>query len=72
VIEVEAASVAAAIAEIQRGYPGCGVRIARADGRPREFVRIYVNGLPGCVCDQPDLRLEPGDTISILPSVPGG
>lgn len=71
-LRFEALSLGSALAQLEQRYPGCAERIAQPDGRPREFVRIYVNDQPACVCDKPSLHLEADDVVSILPAVVGG
>ncbi len=71
-VEVEAPDLGAAMARLEAEFPGCATRIARPDGRPREFVRIFVNDEPRCVCHETGLALAAADTISIVPAVPGG
>jgi molybdopterin converting factor small subunit len=71
-VQVAAADLAAAIAELEARYPACGDRIAGRDGHLREFVRVFVNDHEVPVEGGSALSLAAGDEISILPSVCGG
>lgn len=71
-VEVEAATIAEAIAELEARFPGIKERLVDDAGEVRRFVNIYVN--------QEDIRFEQnqqtslkdGDEISIIPAIAGG
>ncbi|MGQ0796275.1 MAG: MoaD/ThiS family protein [Methanobacteriota archaeon] len=71
-VEVRAASLAAAVARLTTRFPGLAYRILDDQGRLRRYVLAFVND--DLVSDVPpdDVRLRDGDTVSILPSVAGG
>jgi molybdopterin synthase sulfur carrier subunit len=72
VIEVDAADVAGAIAQLHALCPGIAQRILDEQGAVRRFVNVYVN--------QEDIRflqdqrtpLQDGDEVSIIPAIAGG
>jgi len=71
-VEIQAASVAEAIAALDRAHPGMAERICTEQGEARRHVLIYVN--------QDDIRerdgmrtaLQNGDEVFVLPAVSGG
>jgi molybdopterin synthase sulfur carrier subunit len=71
-VEVEGATVTAALADLEAKYPGFRDRLYDPAGNLRQFINIYVNdadirfgaGLDTPVADQ--------DDISIIPAVAGG
>lgn len=70
-VEVEAGSVAEALAALGRRYPGLAARILDDQGRLREFVHVFVNrdAVPTGALGR---ELRAGDVVHILPSVAGG
>jgi len=71
-VEVEGATVAQALADLEARYPGFQDRLYDDSGKLRQFINIYVNdtdirfggGLETPVADR--------DDISIIPAVAGG
>ena len=71
VVEVEGATIAEVIGDLEARYPGIGPRIVD-DAGLRRFVNVYLNdedvrflgGLETVVAD--------GDSVTILPAVAGG
>ncbi|HYA01050.1 MAG TPA: ubiquitin-like small modifier protein 1 [Candidatus Binatia bacterium] len=71
-VQVEGATVAEALADLEARYPGFSDRLYDEGGRLRQFINIYVNdsdirfgsGLETPVADR--------DDISIVPAVAGG
>lgn len=71
-VDVGGATVGEAIAALAKAYPEIGKNILGADGKPRNFVNIYlgdedVRYLMGLDTAAPD-----GSTILIVPSIAGG
>lgn len=71
-VTVEGATLADALADLDRQYPGIGARILDDDGKLRRFVNVYVNDddvrfLEDLATPTPD-----GASISIIPAVAGG
>jgi molybdopterin converting factor small subunit len=59
-------------ADLDRKYPGIKTGLFDAEGSLRRFVNVYVNDEDIRYLGRLDARLEPGDTVSILPAVAGG
>lgn len=67
-LDVAAATVAGAIAELDARFPGMADRIR--DSRPaiRRHLRIFVNGAPATL----ETQLAPGAELLVLTAVSGG
>lgn len=70
--EVQAATLADAIARVNAESPGLAYRLLDDQGRMRRFVLVFVNEDPVAHLRPEDVRLNGGDTVHILPSVAGG
>lgn len=71
-VEVAAATVRDALAELDRRHPGIAARVLDADGRVKPFIRIFVGaddigGLAGL-----DTPLAARDEVAIVPAIAGG
>ena len=71
-VELQANDLASAIAELNRRFPGLAYRILDDQGRLRRYVNAFVNEDPVSDRLPADVKLHPGDTVTILPSVAGG
>lgn len=71
-IELSAASVRAALEELERQYPSLHSNICDETGKVRPHVNLFVN--TSHVRDRQglDTSLSPGDILIILPAVSGG
>ena len=71
-VTVEAATVEEALYKLRAEFGGFGEKVLDEDGRLRRFINIFVN--EDNIKDRDDLAtpIQPGDTISILPSIAGG
>jgi molybdopterin converting factor small subunit len=72
VVDVQAASLADAIAQLGGRFPGLAYRILDDQGRLRRYVLAFVNDEPVDPSSLDIVRLQEGDTVHILPSVAGG
>lgn len=72
VVEVNAATVAAAIAELQSRFPGIRERLLDEQGAVRRFVNVYVNEEDIRFLQNQQTPLKEGDEISIIPAIAGG
>jgi molybdopterin synthase sulfur carrier subunit len=72
VVTVTAASVGAAIAELQSRYPGIRERLLDDQGAVRRFVNVYVNEEDIRFLQNQQTPLKEGDEISIIPAIAGG
>ena len=71
-VELQAADLGAAIAELNRRFPGLAYRILDDQGRLRRFVNAFVNDQPVSHLSPDEVPLRAGDVVTILPSVAGG
>ena len=72
VVEVEAATIGAVIAELQVRFPGIKERLIDDQGQVRRFVNIYVGGEDIRFLQDQATPLKEGDEISIIPAIAGG
>lgn len=71
-IPVTAATVGAAIAELQSRFPGIRERLLDEQGAVRRFVNVYVNEEDIRFLQNQQTPLKDGDEISIIPAIAGG
>ncbi|HEX4997109.1 MAG TPA: MoaD family protein [Terriglobia bacterium] len=71
-IQLESATVGAALGQIESRYPGFGARVLDDGKSVKRFINVYVN--EDNIRDRKDLdtEVQSGDVISILPSIAGG
>ncbi len=71
-VRLEAKTLAEALAEVGRRWPGLAERILDDAGRVRPHVGLFVNALPVMHRDPREVGLAEGDIIRVLPAVSGG
>ena len=71
-VQIEAATIAELIAQLDQQYPGMRERLCGDDGQLRPFLNIYVKGEDIRFRDGVNTALQPGDDVSIIPAVAGG
>ncbi|HEU0040359.1 MAG TPA: MoaD/ThiS family protein, partial [Verrucomicrobiae bacterium] len=71
-VEVNAATIGEAIAELQRRFPGIQERLLDDTGAVRRFVNVYVNEEDIRFLNNQLTPLKDGDEISIIPAIAGG
>ncbi len=71
-VEVTAANIAEAIAQLQSRYPGIQERLVDEKGEVRRFVNVYVNEEDIRFLENQKTPLKDGDEISIIPAIAGG
>lgn len=71
-IEVNAATIGEAIAELQTRFPGIKERLVDDNGEVRRFVNVYVNEEDIRFLKNQQTPLNDGDEISIIPAIAGG
>jgi len=71
-VEVQAGTIADAIAELQSRYPGIKERLIDDNGEVRRFVNVYVNEEDIRFLKNQQTPLKDGDEISIIPAIAGG
>ena len=72
-VQVEAATVEAALKQLTAAHPDLERHLFTEDGKLRSFVNLYLNDedvryLPAKV----ETAVQSGDTLSIIPSIAGG
>jgi molybdopterin synthase sulfur carrier subunit len=72
IVEVAAATIGEAIAELQTRYPGIKERLVDDNGEVRRFVNVYVNEEDIRFLKNQHTPLNDGDEISIIPAIAGG
>ncbi|MEW6156226.1 MAG: ubiquitin-like small modifier protein 1 [Verrucomicrobiota bacterium] len=72
VVEVTAATVGEAIAELQTRFPGIKERLLDDSGSVRRFVNVYVNEEDIRFLQNQQTPIKSGDEISIIPAIAGG
>ena len=72
VVEVNAATVGGAIAELQKRFPGIRERLLDEAGTVRRFVNVYVNEEDIRFLQNQETALKEGDEMSIIPAIAGG
>ncbi len=71
-VQVNAATIGDAIAELQNRYPGIQDRLVDENGEVRRFVNVYVNEEDIRFLQNQQTPLKDGDEISIIPAIAGG
>jgi molybdopterin synthase sulfur carrier subunit len=71
-VEVNAATIGAAIIELQAKFPGIKERLIDETGEVRRFVNVYVNEEDIRFLQNQQTPLKDGDEISIIPAIAGG
>src|ERR671910_323693 len=72
VVEVRGGTVGELLADLTRQYDGLKKHLYTDDGRLRSFVNVYINDEDIRYLEKEQTPVQPGDTISIIPSVAGG
>ncbi len=72
VVEAEGATIGEVLESLVRSYPGMSGQVLTDDGSLHRFVNVYVNDDDVRYLDQLQTKVQPGDTVSILPAVAGG
>ncbi len=71
-VEVAPGTIAGAITELQRMFPGIAERLIDEKGEVRRFVNVYVNEEDIRFLENQDTKIKDGDEISIIPAIAGG
>ena len=71
-VEVNAATIGEAIAELPRRFPGIQERLLDDTGAVRRFVNVYVNEEDIRFLQNQQTPVKDGDEISIIPAIAGG
>ncbi len=71
-IEVEGDTVGAVLRGLVETHASIAPRLFEDDGRVRRFVNVFVDDEDIRFADGLDTKVEPGQTVSLLPAVAGG
>ena len=71
-VEINAATIGAAILGLQTRFPGISERLVDEKGEVRRFVNVYVNEEDIRFLKNKETPLKDGDEISIIPAIAGG
>lgn len=71
-LDVEGATLAAALEALSARHPGVGERIVDEQGRIRRHVLVFVNDASVAHLAPASVALKDGDTVRVLPAVSGG
>lgn len=71
-VAVEAVTVREAIEALEAAHPGFAERLLDESGNLRRFVNCFVADEDVRFLDGLDTKLEPGQTVSVVPAVAGG
>jgi MoaD family protein len=71
-VQANGATLAEALEDLVRQFPGLAGKVITEDGSLHKFVNVYVNDDDVRYLDKLDTKLGDSDTISILPAVAGG
>jgi len=71
-VNLNAATLADVVAQLNARFPGLGYRLLDDQGRMRRYVLVFVNDESVAHLAPEDVRLQDGDVVHILPSVAGG
>ena len=71
-VEVESATIGAAVEELEGKFPGIKERIVDEEGEIRRFINVYVNEEDIRFLENQDTPLKEGDDVSIIPAIAGG
>jgi MoaD family protein len=70
-VEVNGATVEAALADLSRKYPAVAQRVFD-NGQVRRFINVYLNDEDVRYLDNLATPVKDGDQVSIIPAVAGG
>ncbi len=71
-VQAEGGTVAEALSDLDRRFPGVRAQIASNDGEIHRFVNVYLNDEDIRYLQKLNTPVRPGDTIAILPALAGG
>jgi molybdopterin converting factor small subunit len=71
-VEVDGKTVGELLANLTAKYEGLRPHLYNEEGRLRSFVNVYLNDEDIRYLEKDKTPVQPGDTLSIIPSVAGG
>lgn len=71
-VSADGKTVAEALEDLEKNYPGLKERICEPDGNLRRFVNLYLNDEDIRFLNNLETELSDGDELSIIPAIAGG
>jgi sulfur-carrier protein len=71
-VGVNGSTIAAAVEDLEKKFPGIKERLCDDQGRIRRFVNIYVNGDDIRFLSSLETPVQDGDEVAIVPAIAGG
>jgi sulfur-carrier protein len=71
-VTVEGVTIGEVLEALQTEYPAMAGQLVTGDGQLHKFVNVYLNDDDVRYLEKLDTKVQPEDTISILPAVAGG
>src|SRR4029453_4053456 len=71
-VDVSGTTVGELLADLTRKHSGLKAHLYNEQGKLRSFVNVYVNDEDIRYLQKEQTPVQPGDTVSIIPSVAGG
>jgi molybdopterin synthase sulfur carrier subunit len=71
-VDVDGATVGEVLKSLETAHPGFAARLFDDTGGLRRFVNVFVADEDVRFSDGLDTKVEPGQTVSIIPAVAGG
>lgn len=71
-VEVEGATLAEVLDNLEAAHPGFRERLIDGDGKLRRFVNVFVADEDVRFLDGLDTAVPDGETVSLVPAVAGG
>ena len=72
IVRIEGATIRDVINNLEQSYPGLKERICDEQNNIRRFVNVFVNDEDIRFLQDAETAVEPGDEVSIFPSIAGG
>lgn len=71
-VRVEGGTIDEVLQALTAAHDGIGARILDSEGRPRNFVNLFLGGRNVRTLEGLSTRVADGDVLSIVPAVAGG
>lgn len=71
-VEISGATIGEVLGALTAQYPDLRNNLYNAEGKLRSFVNVYLNDEDIRYLSKDSTAVNPGDTISIVPSIAGG
>ncbi len=71
-LRVRGSTVGEVLGALGRAHPGLGARLLGADGRPRRYVMLFLNGEDVRSLGGAEAPVRDGDEVMVVPAIAGG